>query len=63
MVATDSRTVLNWMNSTIEGRNCVRSKGAAEMLVKRQLGVMRETISEHGLSVTIRYVSTVENRV
>ena len=61
-IATDSRTVVSWMENTIDGRSRVRTKGAAEMLVKRRLGVIRDTIAEHGLTVSVRFVSTIENR-
>ncbi|XP_067939635.1 uncharacterized protein [Watersipora subatra] len=61
-LAVDSVTVINWMSNTIDGRNRVRTKGAAEMLVKRRLGVIRDTITEYGLSVTMRLVPTAENK-
>lgn len=61
-IASDSRTVISWMDNTIGGHNRVRTKGAAEMLVKRRLGVIRDTVSEYGLSVTVTFVSTTENR-
>ncbi|XP_067930843.1 uncharacterized protein [Watersipora subatra] len=50
------------MSNTIDRRNRVRTKGAAEMLVKRRPGVIRDTITEYGLSVTMRLVPTVENK-
>ena len=37
-LAIDSLTVVNWMGNTIDARNRVKTKGAAEMLVKRRLG-------------------------
>ncbi|XP_067940503.1 uncharacterized protein [Watersipora subatra] len=52
-LAVDSLTVVNWMSNTIDGRNRVRTKSAAEM---------RDTITEYGLSVTMRLVPTVENK-
>ena len=61
-VATDSRTVLSWMDSTVEERTRVRTKGAAEMLIKRRLEVIKKTITEYGLAVSVRFVSTTENR-
>jgi len=62
VIATDSKTVLSWMDNTIEGHSRVRTKGAAEMLVKRRLRVIRDTITEYGLTVTVRFVSTIENK-
>ena len=61
-LAIDSLTVVNWMGNTIDARNRVKTKGAAEMLVKRRLGVIRDTIAEFGLRVSVRFVSTTENK-
>ncbi|XP_067942815.1 uncharacterized protein [Watersipora subatra] len=61
-LAVDSLTVVNWMSNTIDGCNRVCMKGAAEMLVKRRLGVIRNTITKYGLSVTMRLVPTVKNK-
>ena len=61
-LAIDSLTVLNWMDNTVDARNRVKTKGAAEMLVKRRLGVIRDTIAEFGLRVSVRFVSTTENK-
>ncbi|KAG1706946.1 hypothetical protein GQR58_003572 [Nymphon striatum] len=61
-VATDSRTVISWMDNTVEGHRRVRTKGASEMLIKRRFGVIRDTITEFGLTVTVRFVSTTENK-
>ncbi|KAG1670332.1 hypothetical protein GQR58_016949 [Nymphon striatum] len=61
-VATDSRTVISWMDNIVEGHRRVRTKGASEMLIKRRLGVIRDTITEFGLTVTVRFVSTTENK-
>jgi transposase InsO family protein len=61
-LAIDLRTVVNWMGNTIGARSRVKTKSAAEMLVKRRLGVIRETIAEFGLDVSVRFVPTVENK-
>jgi transposase InsO family protein/ribonuclease HI len=61
-LAIDSLTVVNWMTNTVDKRNRVRTKGAAEMLVKRRLGVISDTIAEYYLKLTIRFVPTVENK-
>ena len=61
-LAIDSLTVVNWMGNTIDARNRVRTKSAAEMLVKRRLGVIRDTIAEFGLEVSVRLVPTAENK-
>ena len=61
-LAVDSLTVVSWMTSVIQKRNRVRTKGAAEMLVKRRLGVIGDIITEYGLNVTVRFVPSVENK-
>ena len=50
------------MGNTIDARNRVKTEGAAEMLVKRRLGVIRDTIAEFGLRGSVRFVSTTENK-
>ena len=49
------------MTNFIDKRSRVRTKGAAEMLAKRRLGVISNTIAEYGLAVSVRFVSTIEN--
>ena len=61
-MAIDSLTVVNWVGNTIDARNRVKTKCAAEMLVKRHLGVIRDTITEFGLRVSVSFVSTAENK-
>ena len=61
-LAIDSLTVVNWMGNTFDARNRVKTKGAAEMLVKPRLGVIPDTIAEFGLRVSVRFVSTTENK-
>ena len=46
------------MGNTIDARNCVKTKGAAVMLVRHRLGVIRDTIAEFGLMVSVCFVST-----
>lgn len=61
-LAVDSLTVVNWMSNVIDKRSRVKTKSAAEMLVKRRLGVISDTITEYGLTVSVRFVSTIENK-
>ena len=61
-LAIDSLTVVNWLSNVIDKRSRVRTKSAAEMLVKRRLGVINDTITEYGLAVSVRFVPTVENK-
>ena len=50
------------MTSVIDKRNRVRTKGAAEMLVKRRLGMISDIITKYGLNVKVRIVPSVENK-
>ena len=61
-VATDSRTVLSWMGSAVDGRDRVRTKSAAQLLIKRRLMVIKEVIAEYQLAVEFRFVTTIENK-
>lgn len=61
-VATDSRSVLSWLDNTVEGRDRVRTKSAAQMLIKRRLLVIKQVIAEYELSVIFRFVPTIENK-
>ena len=61
-LAVDSLIVVSWMTSIINKHNYVYMKGAAEMLVKCCLGVIGDIITEHGLHVTVCFVSSVENK-
>lgn len=59
---TDSVTVRGWVRVTLMGEKRIRTKGAAEMIVKRRLGTLRNLIDEFGLRVTVSYVSTSKNK-
>ncbi|XP_067943207.1 uncharacterized protein [Watersipora subatra] len=61
-LAIDSLTVVNWWTNTMDERNRVRTKGVAEMLVKRRLGVIRDTIAKYGLAVSVHFVPSVEDK-
>ena len=58
----DSLTVVNLIGNNIDARNHVKTKGSAEMLVQRNLKVSCGTITEFGLKVSVRFVSTTENK-
>jgi ribonuclease HI len=61
-VATDSRTVVSWLDNTVEAHERVRTKSAGEMLIKRRLQVIKQVISEYGLAVKVVFVPTVANK-
>ncbi|XP_076055165.1 uncharacterized protein LOC143033558 [Oratosquilla oratoria] len=61
-IRTDSATVAGWMNSVLTAEKRVRTKGAAEILVKRRLGILRELIDEFGMKIRVREVSSETNK-
>ncbi|XP_076030373.1 uncharacterized protein LOC143018669 [Oratosquilla oratoria] len=61
-IRTDSATVAGWMNSVLTAEKRVRTKGAAEILVKRRLGILRELIDEFGMKIRVRKVSSEANK-
>ena len=48
-VLSDSAAVYNWVMSVITAEKRVRTKGAAEMIIKRRLGTLRNLIEEFDL--------------
>ncbi|XP_076049389.1 uncharacterized protein LOC143030071 [Oratosquilla oratoria] len=61
-IRTDSATVAGWMSSVLTAEKKVRTKGAAEILVKRRLGILRELIDEFGMKIRVRKVSSEANK-
>ena len=61
-MATDSRTVVSWLDNTSGGRDRVRTKSAAQMLIRRRLMVIKDIITEYQLDVSFRFVTTMENK-
>ena len=59
---TDSATVFAWVRSAISGEKRIKTKGAAEMLVKRRLGIIRELVEEFNLVLRTTFVPTKKNR-
>ena len=60
-IKTDSATVRAWCDLIVNEDHPVRSKGAAEVLVKRRLGIFKSVVEELGLKVTIELVSSPKN--
>ena len=57
---TDSTTtVASWIKSEVSGDRRIKMKGAAEMLIKRQLG---DLIREFGLKMTVTLVQSQKNK-
>ena len=62
IVKTDSSTVRSWVQLTLSGDHPVRTKGAAEVLIKRRLGILRSLIEELGIRVSIELVPSRVNK-
>lgn len=61
-VCTDSATVHGWMKSTLSAEKRIHMKGAAEVIVKRRLGILRELVDECGLKLCVVFVPSEKNK-
>lgn len=61
-VMTDSATVEGWLKLTLNGERRVKTKGAAEILIKRRLGVLKSLVEELGLRLDVKLVRSAENK-
>ena len=59
---TDSAIVASWIGSLVSGERRVRTKGVAELLVKRRLGVLRDLVCEFGLELVVLLIPSQKNR-
>lgn len=62
MLMTDSATVRGWIDATLGETKKVGTKGAAELLVKRRLCVLKELVSEFNLCVKTVCVASGSNK-
>ena len=62
VVKTDSSTVRSWVQLSLSGDHPVRTKGAAEVLIKRRLGILKSLIEELGIKVSIELVPSRINK-
>ena len=62
IVKTDSATVRGWLELTMSEERRVKTTGAAELLIKRRLGILKELIRELGLTVTVDLVKSEGNK-
>ena len=58
----DSSTVYEWIRLTLSGEKRVKTKGAAELLVKRRLAVLGETVKEYGVKLEVFLVTSLANK-
>ena len=61
-VMTDSVTVQRWIELTLSEERRIKTKGAAEIVIKRRLGVLKSLIEELGLTISVKAVSSQENK-
>ena len=59
---TDSATFHRWIQLTLTEEQRVKTKGAADTMVKRRLGVLRSLIDECGLKIAVTLLSSQENK-
>ncbi len=59
---TDSRTVLKWVSAIESRMQRVRTKGAAEILIKRRLAVLKTVIEEEHINVRFEFVNSENNK-
>lgn len=61
-IVTDSATVYGWVTLTLSEERRVKSKGAAEILVKRRLGVLKNLVDELDILISIELVPSEKNK-
>lgn len=60
-IKTDSATVHSWVTSIITSDHRIKTKGAAEMLIRRRLGILHDLIEECELKLKITFVPSEKN--
>ena len=60
-IMTDSATVYSWLQSILSGSHRPRTHGLSEMIVKRRLSLLSETVKEFQVEVEVRLVPSAEN--
>ena len=61
-LVTDSATVYRWIQMTLTEEKKIKSKGAAEIVVKRRLGVLKTLVEECGLNLNVSLVPSHINK-
>ena len=61
-IKTDSSSVKAWVQLTLNEDRPIKTKGAAEVLIKRRLGVLKSLIGELDMRVTVELVETSKNK-
>lgn len=58
----DSATVVAWVEGVLSGEKRIHTKGAAEMLIKRRLGNLKELVDEFSLKIHVSFTPSEKNR-
>ena len=61
-VACDSTTVCGWLRSVLDRTHNVRIHALGELLIRRRLDILRQIVEQENLVITVRQVSSAENR-
>jgi len=61
-IMTDSSSVFSWITSVIVKDHKVKAKGLSEVLIRRRLSLIKDTISECDLALSIHLVPSSENK-
>ena len=62
LIKTDSSTVCSWIKLILSEDHPVRTKGAAEVLIKRRLSILKSLVDELGLKVSVELVASEHNK-
>ena len=61
-IITDSASVHWWLEAMLKGEKRIRVRGDSEMLVRRRLEIIRETLEDHGVEWTVKRVLSEKNK-
>src|SRR5678816_2021419 len=56
------RDRINWIRTTISGKERIKTKGAAEILIKRRLATIKQLIEELGINLKLEFVPSEKNK-
>ena len=61
-IITDSASVHWWLEALVTGDNRIRVKGDSEMLVRRRLEIINETLNDYAVDWRVKRVASHENK-
>ena len=62
VLMTDSATVHGWVKLALSGDRNIRTKGAAEVIIKRRLCILKNLVDELDLKIEVRLVPSARNK-